>query len=240
MAPAEEAAAVRAAASSLGLPGIVDVHTHFMPSNVLEKVWAYSFVVTNLDVSTPKRAREVEAWYRRRTDIEDRIRDAKHGAALRHLPSGNRAVNTAWMWGALLAVNLSAWLHVLAGLDHGQLEGRTHRNAQHAPRKRVGTAGPQEDRPAAKRRARPNDAPQVGRILHVGTNHHRDAAGHQRRHGDLAIRIRRHDAGEAERHLGCTARDRCDDDPGASDRLGADRDRHVRQRRAGLDGRWSG
>lgn len=26
---------------SLGLPGIIDVHTHFMPKRVLEKVWAY-------------------------------------------------------------------------------------------------------------------------------------------------------------------------------------------------------
>lgn len=25
----------------LGLPGLIDVHTHFMPENVLEKVWAY-------------------------------------------------------------------------------------------------------------------------------------------------------------------------------------------------------
>ncbi len=80
-----------------------------------DQVWAYSFIVTNLDVSTPDKARQVEAWYRHRTDIEDRIRDAKHGAALRHLPSGYPAVNTAWMWGALLAVNLSAWLHELAG-----------------------------------------------------------------------------------------------------------------------------
>ena len=38
---AAEATAVRAVASSLGLPGIVDVHTHFMPRNVLEKVWSY-------------------------------------------------------------------------------------------------------------------------------------------------------------------------------------------------------
>jgi len=27
--------------TSLGLPGIVDVHTHFMPKSVLDKVWAY-------------------------------------------------------------------------------------------------------------------------------------------------------------------------------------------------------
>lgn len=38
---AAEAAAVRAVASGLGLPGIVDVHTHFMPQQVLDKVWAY-------------------------------------------------------------------------------------------------------------------------------------------------------------------------------------------------------
>ena len=92
----------------------------------IEQVWAYSFIVTNLDIATPDNARAVECWYRHRTDIEDRIRDAKHGAALRHLPSGSRAVNTAWMWGALLAVNLSAWLHELAGLDHGDGYGRAH------------------------------------------------------------------------------------------------------------------
>jgi hypothetical protein len=92
----------------------------------IDTVWAYSFIVTNLDVTTPDKARAVECWYRHRTDIEDRIRDAKHGAALRHLPSGDRAVNTAWMWGALLAVNLSAWLHELAGLDNGNGYGRAH------------------------------------------------------------------------------------------------------------------
>jgi uncharacterized protein len=27
--------------TELGLPGIIDVHTHFMPHNVMEKVWAY-------------------------------------------------------------------------------------------------------------------------------------------------------------------------------------------------------
>ncbi|MGW4894436.1 amidohydrolase family protein [Kitasatospora sp. NPDC004240] len=40
-APAGEAAAVRAFWQGLGLPGLVDVHTHFMPQNVLDKVWAY-------------------------------------------------------------------------------------------------------------------------------------------------------------------------------------------------------
>ncbi len=38
---AAEAAEVVAFWQELGLPGLVDVHTHFMPPNVLAKVWAY-------------------------------------------------------------------------------------------------------------------------------------------------------------------------------------------------------
>jgi Transposase DDE domain group 1 len=93
---------------------------------LVNEVYAYSFIATNLDVSTPAKAVAVEAWHRMRTDIEDRIRDAKHGAALRHLPSGTRAVNTVWMWGALLAINMSAWLQELAGIDDGAGRGRAH------------------------------------------------------------------------------------------------------------------
>jgi len=36
-----ETAAVTAFWQDLGLPGLVDVHTHFMPANVLAKVWAF-------------------------------------------------------------------------------------------------------------------------------------------------------------------------------------------------------
>ncbi|MEU6123542.1 amidohydrolase family protein [Streptomyces sp. NPDC047123] len=38
---AREAAAVRRFWTRLGVPGLVDVHTHFMPERVLRKVWAY-------------------------------------------------------------------------------------------------------------------------------------------------------------------------------------------------------
>jgi hypothetical protein len=93
---------------------------------LVEHVYAYSFIATNADVSTPAKTTAHEAWHRMRTDIEDRIRDAKHGAALRHLPSANRTVNTIWMWAALLAINLSAWLQELTGLDHGDGRGRAH------------------------------------------------------------------------------------------------------------------
>lgn len=37
----EERSAVRRVWEPLGIPGLVDVHTHFMPDNVMRKVWAY-------------------------------------------------------------------------------------------------------------------------------------------------------------------------------------------------------
>ncbi|MEW2624179.1 amidohydrolase family protein [Streptomyces sp. NPDC048106] len=40
-AAAEEAAEVRRFWAGLGLPGLIDVHTHFMPERVLRKVWDY-------------------------------------------------------------------------------------------------------------------------------------------------------------------------------------------------------
>jgi hypothetical protein len=90
----------------------------------LDYVYGYSFVLTNRDVSTPEKIAEVEWWYRHRTDIEALNRDAKHGAALRHMPSGDRVVNTVWMWAALLATALSAWLQELTGIDRGNGRGR--------------------------------------------------------------------------------------------------------------------
>jgi Transposase DDE domain group 1 len=78
-----------------------------------DAVYGYSFILTNLDVSTPAKAAAVEHWYRHRTEIENIFRDAKHGAALRHLPSGYVEVNTAWMWGALIATSLAGWLRQL-------------------------------------------------------------------------------------------------------------------------------
>jgi len=78
-----------------------------------EGVYGYSFILTNLDLSTPEQAAAVEHWYRHRTSIENVFRDSKHGAALRHLPSGYPQVNLAWMWGALLAATIAGWLHHL-------------------------------------------------------------------------------------------------------------------------------
>lgn len=83
-------------------------------------VYAYSFIVTNLDVSRPSRAVAAEHWYRHRTTVENLFRDSKLGAALRHLPSGYPQVNLAWMWGALLAAAMAAWLHQLTTTALGE------------------------------------------------------------------------------------------------------------------------
>ena len=61
----------------------------------------------------------MEHWYRHRTTIGNFFRDGKHGAALRHMPSGHIQVNTAWMWGALLAASIAGWLHQLTAATRG-------------------------------------------------------------------------------------------------------------------------
>jgi len=83
-------------------------------------VYAYSFLLTNLDVSSPDKAAAAEHWYRHRTTVENLFRDSKLGAALRHLPSGYPQVNLAWMWGALLAASMAAWLHELTATALGE------------------------------------------------------------------------------------------------------------------------
>lgn len=98
----------------------------------LDAVFGYSFILTNLDLGDApaasadhgERLAEVEWWYRHRTDIEALNKDAKHGAALRHLPSADRRVNSVWMWAALLACAISSWTQELAGIDRGNGRGR--------------------------------------------------------------------------------------------------------------------
>lgn len=92
----------------------------------LDAVYGYSFIATNLPAEHPAQAVAIEAWHRGRTDVEDRFRDAKHGAALLHLPSADPRVNTAWLWAVLLALAMSAWLQELGGLDDGAGRGRAH------------------------------------------------------------------------------------------------------------------
>jgi hypothetical protein len=84
-----------------------------------DHAYAYSFILTNLTGDVVA----IEAWFRERAQVEERIKDSKCGLALRHLPSGYRDVNTVWMWAAFLALNLSAWTQTL-GRVH--TTGRAH------------------------------------------------------------------------------------------------------------------
>src|ERR1700712_233707 len=60
-----ESESVRRIWTSLGLPGIVDVHTHFMPKPVMDKVWQY------FDSAGPLVGREWPITYR--TDEAPRV-----------------------------------------------------------------------------------------------------------------------------------------------------------------------
>jgi hypothetical protein len=69
-------------------------------------VFGYGFILTDID---DKDARWVEHFHRHRAQIEERLKDAKLGQALRHLPSGDEHANRVWLTAALLALNLTAY-----------------------------------------------------------------------------------------------------------------------------------
>jgi DDE family transposase len=69
-------------------------------------VYGYSFILTDIHWQP---ATWIEHFHRHRAQIEERLKEAKLGQALRHLPSGNEHANRVWMTAALLALNLTAW-----------------------------------------------------------------------------------------------------------------------------------
>jgi hypothetical protein len=72
----------------------------------LDSVYGYSFILTDKQGT----AVELEHFHRQRAQIEERLKEAKLGQALRHLPSGNLNANRVWLQAALTALNLSAML----------------------------------------------------------------------------------------------------------------------------------
>ena len=75
-----------------------------------DHAFAYVVILTSLCWSP----REIEAWFRDRAQVEERLKDSKLGLSLRHLPSGYPEVNAVWMWAAFLALNISAVLSAFA------------------------------------------------------------------------------------------------------------------------------
>jgi hypothetical protein len=83
-----------------------------------EYVYGYSFLVTDLLGD----AAEIEHWHRQRARVEERIKDAKSGAALRHLPMHDQHANWAWMTACVVAHNLTSLLSaVTASVNHQHL-----------------------------------------------------------------------------------------------------------------------
>ena len=55
-------------------------------------------------------ASEIELWQRQRAHIEERIKDAKLGCGLIHLPLGTLRANRGWQAATVIAVNLVSML----------------------------------------------------------------------------------------------------------------------------------
>jgi hypothetical protein len=68
----------------------------------------------------------LEADHRRHAEVENAIRDLKHGMGLNHLPSGKFAANAAWLAVQVIAHNLARWTARL-GLDAGIVTTKTLR-----------------------------------------------------------------------------------------------------------------
>jgi hypothetical protein len=75
----------------------------------VSQVYGYSFILTDMVGD----ATEIELWQRQRAHIEERIKDAKLGCGLIHLPRGTLRANRAWQAAAVIAVNLVAMLSAI-------------------------------------------------------------------------------------------------------------------------------
>jgi Transposase DDE domain group 1 len=79
----------------------------------LASVYGHSLILTDI-AENP--AAEIEHFHRHRAQIEERLKDAKLGQALRRLPSADINANRVWMTAVLAALNLSAMLCDLSPL----------------------------------------------------------------------------------------------------------------------------
>jgi Transposase DDE domain group 1 len=79
----------------------------------LASVYGYSFILTDIG---DQPATQIEHFHRHRAQIEERLKDAKLGQALRRLPSGDVNANRVWLTAVLAALNLSAMLCDLSPL----------------------------------------------------------------------------------------------------------------------------
>jgi hypothetical protein len=102
-------------------------------------VFSYSFVLTDKIGD----AAEIERWHRQRAHIEERIKEAKNGCGLIHLPMREAAANRAWQAATVVAHNLVSMLAVVAAAGNRHRLGERVADAveeedlRHAPPERV-------------------------------------------------------------------------------------------------------
>ncbi|MFI6865902.1 amidohydrolase family protein [Nocardia sp. NPDC050406] len=91
----------------LGLPGIIDVHTHFMPEQVLRKVWAY------FDSAGPLTGREWPIEYRDEEDVRLKTLRGFGVRAFTSLVYPHKPDMAAWLneWSADFASRTPDCLH---------------------------------------------------------------------------------------------------------------------------------
>jgi len=94
----------------------------------LHSVFGYSFILTDIG---DQPVADLEHFHRHRAQIEERLKDAKLGQALRRLPSGDANANRLWMTAVLTALNLTAML-----CDLSPLAGASGHAPEHAPLRR--------------------------------------------------------------------------------------------------------
>jgi predicted TIM-barrel fold metal-dependent hydrolase len=115
----DETDSVREIWQSLGLPGIVDVHTHFMPQRVMDKVWRY------FDDAGPLVGRPWPVAYR--TDEERRLQTLR-GFGVRAFTSlvyPHKPEMAAWLneWAAAFAATTPDCLHTATLYPEPGVEG---------------------------------------------------------------------------------------------------------------------
>ena len=114
-------------------------------------VFRYSFLLTDKIGD----AAEIELWHRQRAHIEERIKEAKNGCGLLHLPMREAAANRAWQAATVLAHNLIAMLAVEIAAGNRQRLGE-----------RVASAVEEDDlRHQAPERVQPHNLQLVRRWL---------------------------------------------------------------------------
>ncbi|MEU7514296.1 amidohydrolase family protein [Streptomyces sp. NPDC042898] len=98
---------MRALVARLGIPGLVDVHTHFMPQNVLDKVWAY------FDSAGPLTGLEWPITYREEEDRRLAILRGFGAVAFTAMLYPHKPGMAAWLnaWAADFAARTPDCLH---------------------------------------------------------------------------------------------------------------------------------